>query len=164
MPGLAGGGDALELDGERLVAAANAFSPSGEVAGRAVAVGTVAELEEADLEGRIGILYGDLTAGPLAAKGCTVYNPERDQQIVRLLEEKRPAALITVNPGLQCLTRVIEDWQLPIPSATVSRRGWPDASETPRSAAALEDRDAQRPEPLRQRRRPEGGHPGPSAS
>jgi hypothetical protein len=59
-------------------------------------MGTVTELEAADLAGRIGIMYGDLTKGALAAKGA-VYNPERDQKIVQLLEEKRPAALITVN-------------------------------------------------------------------
>ena len=108
----------LELDGERLVAAANAFSPPCDVVAPAVTIGTVTELEAADLTGCIGIMHGDLTKGALAAKGA-VYNPERDQKIVQLLEEKRPAALITVNPRTGCLERLIEDWELPIPSATV---------------------------------------------
>ena len=58
----------LALDGEGLEAAANAFSPPCDVHAPGVAVGTVADLESADLEGRIGILYGDLTKTPLSPK------------------------------------------------------------------------------------------------
>ena len=54
-------GTQLTLDGKEVEAAANAFSPPCDVHAPSVAVGTVAELEKADLEGRIGILYGDLT-------------------------------------------------------------------------------------------------------
>lgn len=114
-------GTRLELDGERLDAAANVFSPPCDVVAPAVTMGTVAELDVAELTGLIGIMHGDLTKGALAAKGA-VYNPERDQKIVQLLEEKRPAALITVNPRTGCLERLIEDWELPIPSATVPAR------------------------------------------
>ena len=109
----------LELNDERVAAAANAFSQACDVTAPTVAVGTLTELQAVDLTGRIAVFYGELSKEPLAAKGCAVYNPGRDQQIVRWLEEKQPAALITVNLQPAVLTRLVEDWDLAIPSATV---------------------------------------------
>ena len=109
----------LEVDGHRLEAAANWFSPPCDITASSVALGTIAELEAADLTGCIGIMYGDLTREGLSPKGNKVYNPERHQKIIQLLEEKNPAALITVNLTTHCLGRLIMDFDLPVPSATV---------------------------------------------
>ena len=109
----------LEVDGERLTAFANTWSPSCDVTASAVALGTVAELEAADLTGRIGILYGDLTKGHGLGARSAFYFPEEHLQLVRLLEEKRPAALVAVSPTPGCPERLIRDWEFPIPSATV---------------------------------------------
>jgi Iap family predicted aminopeptidase len=98
---------------------ANAYSPSCDVEGPAVAASTLAELERADLEGKIGILYGDLTKEPLTPKGCLLYEVEHHRRIIEILEEKQPSALVTVDPRYGRHTRVIEDWSLSIPSATV---------------------------------------------
>ncbi len=113
----------LQVNGESYPAAANIFSPACDVNAPLVPISTVAELEQAELTGRIGVLYGDLTREPLIPKNCMLYNTERDQKIIRLLEEKHPAALITVNLQPACLTRLIEDWNLLIPSATVPAEG-----------------------------------------
>jgi Iap family predicted aminopeptidase len=86
-----------------------------------VAVGTVAELETAELEGRIGVLYGDLTKAPLSPKSWFLKS-EREDHVIRLLEAKRPAALITVQSRPGDLERVIVDWEFTIPSATVPAR------------------------------------------
>ena len=51
----------LEVGGEKLPAFANTWSPSCDVVATAVALGTVAELEAAELADRVGVLYGDLT-------------------------------------------------------------------------------------------------------
>jgi aminopeptidase YwaD len=114
-------GTHLALDGEQVDAAANAFSPPCDVSAPGVAVGTVAELEAADLEGRIGILYGDLTKAPLSPKSWFLKS-EREDHIIRLLEDKNPAALITVQSRAGDLERVIVDWEFLIPSATVPAR------------------------------------------
>jgi Iap family predicted aminopeptidase len=109
----------LELDGGRLDAAANAFSPPCDVTASAVVVGTEAELEAAELAGRIGIMYGDLTKGNGFSTRRAVYFPERDQKVMRMLEKKKPAALITIYSKTGCFERLIRDWEFPIPSATV---------------------------------------------
>ena len=109
----------LELDGKRYVAAANIFAPSCDVAARGVAIGTVAELETAELSGHIAILYGDLTAGTGFSTRAAYYFPERDRQVFKLLEEKNPAAVITIHSHTGSLQRLISDWEFHIPSATV---------------------------------------------
>ena len=109
----------LELNGNALAAAANVYSPACDVTAPLIAVCTLAELEAAEITGHIAVLYGDLTKEPLIPKNCLLYNTDRDQTIIRLLEEKQPAALLTVHLQPACLTRLIEDWSLNIPSATV---------------------------------------------
>jgi aminopeptidase YwaD len=111
----------LTLDGEQVDGAANAFSPACDVSAPGVALGTVAELEATDLEGKIGILYGDLTKSPLSPKSWFL-KTEREDHIIRLLEAKRPDALITVQSRQGDLERVIADWEFHIPSATVPAR------------------------------------------
>jgi aminopeptidase YwaD len=108
----------LELDGDMLASAANAFSPSCDVTAPGAAVGTLAELETADLTHRIAILHGDLTKATLSPRGWFLAS-EWELRILELLEQKQPAAIITINPKIGSLERVIEDWSFPIPSATV---------------------------------------------
>ena len=111
----------LALDGQPLDAYANAFSPSAALAAPTVAVCTFAELQAADIAGRILIFYGALGQRELAAKGAIYVSP-RDREIIQILEERAPAALITVNPGLHTRWRLVEDWDLDLPSVTVMPR------------------------------------------
>jgi aminopeptidase YwaD len=109
----------LEIGGQGVTVWANNFSASCDVTAPTVTMGTVAELEAAELAGRIGVLYGNLTKGHGFGARSAVYFPEHAQKIVRLLEEKAPAALILVNPLVGCQERLMRDWEFPIPSATV---------------------------------------------
>jgi aminopeptidase YwaD len=109
----------LELNGQPVSACANAFSPACDVCAPLVPVSTLAELETADLTGKIGLLYGDLTKAPLAPKAWFLKG-ERDIRMVELLEQKAPAALITVQAVIAGdLIGVIEDAEFNIPSVTV---------------------------------------------
>jgi Iap family predicted aminopeptidase len=114
-------GTTLTVGEEKLTAVANSFSPPCDVTASTVAVGTMAELETAQLRGKIGLLYGELSKGHgiLGAKSA-FYFPEPAQKLLRLLEEKKPAALITVHAQIGSLERLIRSWDLSIPSATVS--------------------------------------------
>lgn len=113
-------GTLLEVDGRPLAAYANAFSPSCSEAAPGIPLGTEAELLAAELSGKIGILYGDLARSPLTPRSCTLYPADRDWRIVDTLIEKRPAALVTINPKPGIRVRVIEDWDFPIPSVTLA--------------------------------------------
>ncbi len=108
----------LHLSGAPLDAEANPFSPSCDVTGVPVILATVGELEATDLTGRVVVLHGDLTREQFATKGA-IYVPERDKAIIALLERQAPAALITVSLDLGMVHSLIQDWDLPLPSATV---------------------------------------------
>lgn len=109
---------ALWLDDASAAVVANVYAPSCDVSGPPLPLGTMAELETADLNGRIAILYGDLTREPLAAKAWP-FKDEQAARLVDLLEAKRPLALITIPAKAGALARLAEDWEFEIPSATV---------------------------------------------
>jgi hypothetical protein len=111
----------LELNGELLEAYANTFSPSCDISAMIEPVCTPAELEAAAITDRILVFYGDMAQTELATKGG-IYVSERDRRILVLLEQKHPAGVITVNPTLHAFWRMIEDFDLAIPSVTVSAR------------------------------------------
>ena len=109
----------LELDKEMLEAFANTFSTSCEISATTLPVCTPTELEAASITGRILVFYGDMAQTELATKGG-IYVSERDRRILELLEERQPAGIITVNPTIHARWRLIEDFDLDIPSVTVS--------------------------------------------
>jgi aminopeptidase YwaD len=109
----------LELNGEPLEASANTFSPASIISVATIPVGTPAELESALISGRILVFYGDMAQTELATKGG-IYVSERDRRIIQLLDERQPAGIITINPTLHARWRLIEDFDLEIPSVTVS--------------------------------------------
>ena len=109
----------LALGSELLEASANTFSPSCNLSAETVPVCTPAELELASINGKLLIFYGDMAQTELATKGG-IYVSDRDRRIIQLLEERRPAGIITVNPTLHARWRLIEDFDLDIPSVTVS--------------------------------------------
>lgn len=111
----------LEFNGEQLEASANTFSPSCNISAETIPVCTLAELELESITGKVPVFYGDLVQIELATKGG-IYVPDRDRKIIELLEERKPAGIITVNPTLHARWRVIEDFDLDIPSVTVSAR------------------------------------------
>lgn len=108
----------LTIAGRKIEALANAYSPSCDVTGDLVPASTIAELELADLSGRIAFLYGDLTRQPIACKSWFL-KEERDVRIVSLLEEKAPLAVLTVQGLPNSVIRLIEDQEFSIPSATL---------------------------------------------
>jgi aminopeptidase YwaD len=97
---------------------ANTYSPSCDIVASVIPASTLAELETAEIGGRIALLYGDLTREPIACKSWFL-KEERDERIIQLLEEKKPAAILTVQIHPGSVIRLIEDWEFTIPSVTL---------------------------------------------
>lgn len=98
----------------------NTFSPPCEVTAPMVACNSLAQLANASLVGKIVLLYGDLTKQPIAPKGHPFYMPDHHRRINELLDAKRPSAAILVSPRFVDPLPIIEDWDIVIPSVTVS--------------------------------------------
>jgi aminopeptidase YwaD len=71
-----------------------------------------------------------MAQGELATRGG-IYVSERDNRILQLLDERRPAGIITVNPTAHARWRLIEDFDLDIPSVTVTASSGLDLLKKP---------------------------------
>ncbi|MCA9950610.1 MAG: M28 family peptidase [Anaerolineales bacterium] len=105
--------------GEKLVAFGNPYSPACDIAAPLIALCSLAELEEAELNGRIALLYGELSKEAIIPTGYKIYQIPGHQYFNQLLQEKAPAALLTVNLRHPVAEDIIQDWDLQIPSATI---------------------------------------------
>jgi aminopeptidase YwaD len=133
----------LRLDGRLLEAVANAYSPSCEVNGPIVPISTLTELESANLNGRVGVLYGALLTAPIAPKSWFLIS-EREKKIIQLLESQKPLALITVQRINGGVERLIEDWEFEIPSVTVSAEVGRELLRKDSASVALQISSSQR--------------------
>ncbi|MEW6405669.1 MAG: M20/M25/M40 family metallo-hydrolase, partial [Chloroflexota bacterium] len=108
----------LELDGEMLDCAANAFSLPCDVTAPVIPVASLADLEVAPAKGKILLLYGDLARTPLAAKSWFLRD-ERDAHIFDLLLALEPTAMLAPPTATDYFCHLTEDWELDLAAATV---------------------------------------------
>lgn len=108
----------LLFNGKKIKAEASYYSPGCQVEAEYVKISTIADLEKTNLENKIAVLFGELTAEQLMPKSFTFYNPEHHQKIIRLLEKKKPAAVVTIVDND---TSVFEDGDFNISSVYVSK-------------------------------------------
>ncbi|MFW6265126.1 MAG: M28 family peptidase, partial [Bacillota bacterium] len=108
----------LYCNGEQLNAKASYYTNPCQLEAEYLALNSIEGLESSELEGRIAVLYGELTVEQLMPKSFSFYNPEHHQKIIRLLEEKNPAAIVTI---VQNGTSIFEDGDFDIPSVYVSK-------------------------------------------
>lgn len=109
----------LEAGGQVLTAVTNPFSPACDLPGGTpiVACATLAELQEAEIEGKIAVLHGALAHHGLTPS-CAVYASGPDP-IAEAIKGRRPAAVVMVHSRPVEIQPLIEDWDFPIPSVTV---------------------------------------------
>ena len=99
------------------------FSLGCDVHADLVCAGTLDELEYLQTEGKILLLHGEIAKEQLMPKGFVFYNPEEHQHLYHILEEKKPAAVISAtskNPeavGAIYPFPMIEDGDFDIPTA-----------------------------------------------
>jgi aminopeptidase YwaD len=96
----------------------NAFSLPCDVHGAVQPLGSIAELQAADITGRIVLFYGDLASQPLSPKSWFLKS-ERDELIIGCLEAGRPAALLAPPAETAEYMQLTMDWELDLPAATI---------------------------------------------
>lgn len=100
-----------------------AFSGSGALE----VVRTFAELQELDAAGKIVLLGGEIAHEPLMPKKFPFFKVDEQQQVIALLEQKSPLALVTAcppSPGMSgglYPTPLFEDGDFDIPSCFLSQ-------------------------------------------
>ena len=110
----------FESDDISLPVEANVFSPACDVRGELLPLSTITELEMADIGGKIVLFYGELASTQISPKSWFLRGPE-DERIFDLLVAGKPAALVAPPCNSSDYEQVTEDWDLPIPAATLPR-------------------------------------------
>jgi aminopeptidase YwaD len=112
----------LSCDGNSFEIQPSPFSLGCDINAELVTVTTIQELEICTCEGKILLLKGEICAEQLMPKNFVFYNPDHHKKIYALLEQKKPAAIITAtgkNPELvggEYPFPMIEDGDFDIPS------------------------------------------------
>jgi len=115
-------GALLSISGNPVESLVSPYSLGGRFDAPLVVASSVAELEAVKADGCILLLTGDLTREPLMPKSFTFYNPDEHKRVIRLLEKKKPLAIIAAtsrNPemaGAVYPFPLIEDGDFDIPS------------------------------------------------
>ena len=118
----------LTLGGRELEVFISPYSLACDVRAAVTIAATVEELAHCRCAGEILLLHGGICAEQLMPKNFVFYNPEHHQRIYALLEEKRPAAIITAtarNPeavGALYPFPLIVDGDFDIPTAYCTDR------------------------------------------
>ena len=107
----------LTLGGTEVSVEPSPYSLPCDIQADVEAIETIAQLERADLAGKIVMLSGELTQEPLMPKNFRFYNPAHHQKIISLLEGKKPAAILTTSLTDNHFIPVLEDGDFDIPSA-----------------------------------------------
>jgi aminopeptidase YwaD len=99
---------------------ANPYSPPCDVTAPLVAVGSLVELEAAELHDRIALLHGPLAAEPLFPRNFPFFTHEEHRRVADLLEQKGARAVIAASPMPAAPAPIIEDGDFTLPSVTVA--------------------------------------------
>ncbi|MDR2962493.1 MAG: M28 family peptidase [Bacteroidales bacterium] len=76
---------------------ASPYSLGGEVVGELLAIDTLQKLEQAEISGKIVLLYGEIAAQQIMPKNFPFWNPEEHQHLVSLLEGGKALSIITAT-------------------------------------------------------------------
>ncbi len=116
----------LTANGYSFKAFASPYTPGCRVEAPLAVVSTPAELETADLSGKIVLLFGEIAREQLMPKNFPFYNPEEHQRIIQLLEAAKPQAIIAATSQDRMMAGgispfpLIEDGDFDIPSCYMS--------------------------------------------
>lgn len=115
-------GASLWINGQNFPVQSSPYSLGCRLEARLEVVRNVNQLENTDIKDCIVLLIGDIAKEQIMPKNFEFYNPDEHQLIIKLLESKKPAAIISatsMNPeaaGALYPYPLIEDGDFDIPS------------------------------------------------
>jgi len=116
------GGATLQVANQSFNVLVSPYSLGCSVQAPLISASCLEELEHQEITGNILLLSGDIAKEQLMPKNFVFYNPEAHQNIIALLEQKQPAAIISATGRNAALAGgvypfpLIEDGDFDIPS------------------------------------------------
>ena len=121
------GGATLQAEDTSFKVLVSPYSLGCNVSEELISISNIEELEQVDIGGKIVLLYGEIAKEQLMPKNFEFYNPEEHQRIIALLEEKKPAAIISATGRNAVLAGgvypfpLIEDGDFDVPSVYMTK-------------------------------------------
>jgi aminopeptidase YwaD len=109
-------GALLLVDDQKVQVEPAEYSLPCDIQAEFICIDTVEVLQKVELSDKIAVIYGELCKEPLMPKNFEFYNPEEHKQIIALLEEKHPQAIIVASPHKE---HIIQDGDFNIPCAVI---------------------------------------------
>jgi len=140
------GGATLQVAEQSFKVLVSPYSLGCSVHAPLLSASCVAELERQEITGNILLLSGDIAKEQLMPKNFVFYNPEEHQNIIALLEQKQPAAIISATGRNAALAGgvypfpLIEDGDFNIPSVYTTEEEGKNLLHHIRKPAILESR------------------------
>ena len=119
------GSISLRAGDQSLPAYISPYSLPCDVSAQYELISSVDQLDSAgEMLDKVAILHGELTREALMPKNFRFWNPEAHQRIIRLLEQKRPRAVITISKETRPAQPlpIIEDGDFHIPCAMLTEQ------------------------------------------
>lgn len=116
------GGATLQVADQSYNVLVSPYSLGCSVQAPLISASCLEEIEQQEITGNILLLFGDIAKEQLMPKNFVFYNPEEHQNIIALLEQKQPAAIISATGRNAALAGgvypfpMIEDGDFDIPS------------------------------------------------
>ncbi len=116
------GGATLQAEDICFKVSVSPYSLGCNVKEELTSISNIEEFERADIKGKIVLLYGEIAKEQLMPKNFVFYNPEEHRRIIALLEERKPAAIVSATGRNAALAGgvypfpLIEDGDFDIPS------------------------------------------------
>lgn len=120
------GGASLDVNNETFKVLVSPYSLGCITENELVSIQNLEELKHKEITGRIVLLYGEIAKEQLMPKNFVFFNPESHQQIIALLEQKQPKAIICATGRNSALAGgvypfpLIEDGDFNIPSVYIT--------------------------------------------
>jgi aminopeptidase YwaD len=111
----------VTADGRTWEAAPSPWGPGCDVRGQRVSAAGVAELEAADLAGRVLVAHGAWTEEPLFPRNFPFLTVEAHRRVAAALSADPPLAVVAASPDPTRPLPWTEDGDLDVPVATVAR-------------------------------------------
>jgi len=87
----------LQVDGRPFTVSPSPYTIGCDINAPLAVATTLTELKAMDVAGKILLLRGEIAKEQLMPKNFSFYNPESHQQIITMLEEKAPGAIISAT-------------------------------------------------------------------
>ena len=116
------GGAVLQSGSSSFEVFVSPYSLGCKIEGQLINLSSIEELNKLDIKGKIVLLHGEIAKEQLMPKNFVFYNPKEHQQIISLLEEGCPRAIICATKRNAALAGgiypfpLIEDGDFNIPS------------------------------------------------